>query len=405
MYLCSCLLVFPIYGGWYARTMRVLHVASGLSQRFGGSTSAILGMTRALARNGVEVQLFSTEVPGEDTVIQPQDGLRVRMFPIRFPKRFYYSPAMRRALEETIRYVDLVHVHDIWNYSEVLAVVLARKRGVPALISPHGELHSWALNHRWLRKKIHWAVWTRRALRSATAFHALSGSELRSIETRGIKVPVVVIPNGVDPCDFSPLPPRDELRYRFPELRDCYILLFLGRIHPVKGLDLLVRAFGVIVRQRDDVRLIVVGPSEGSHRNEVVGMLRAEGVLNNVIFTGPLFGREKLAALAAADVFVLTSYSEGFPMAVLEALVCGLPVVVTPNCNFPEVSEAGTGFVVEPDVDAIVHAICTLLDDPALRKMMGMSGQHLVWERFTWDRIAKRLVEAYGSLIQEKWNS
>jgi glycosyltransferase involved in cell wall biosynthesis len=142
--------------------------------------------------------------------------------------------------------------------------------------------------------------------------------------------------------------------------------------------------------------LVIAGPDEDGYQAKVQGMLQAEGVLNKTIFTGLLTGYDKLAVLARADLFVLPSYSEGFSMAVLEALACGLPVIITRPCNFPEVAEAMAGEVIEPDVEQLTMAFSRLLDNAQLRFQMGQNGRRLISERYTWDRIAEQMIEFYN---------
>jgi len=174
----------------------------------------------------------------------------------------------------------------------------------------------------------------------------------------------------------------------------------LGRIHPKKGLDLLARAFGQLARECKDVHLIIVGPDERGYRGEVERLFVSEGVVEKVTFTGMLTGKEKLAALSRADIFVLPSYSEGFSMTILEVLAWGLLVIITHQCHFPEVAEVRAGIVIDPDSAQLAEAMIELLDNPKLCEEMGNNGRRLVMERFTWDKIANQMIELYQRVLK-----
>ncbi|MEM4204673.1 MAG: glycosyltransferase, partial [Candidatus Methanomethylicaceae archaeon] len=225
-------------------------------------------------------------------------------------------------------------------------------------------------------------------------------SEADNIRRMGLTNRVEVIPNGVDVSDFECGLTREELEFMFPKIKGRTLVLFLGRIHPKKGLLNLVIAFKKVRSLYPDVILLIAGPDERGHKREVEECVRQEGLNEDVLFLGPVSGELKVGLLKNSDVFVLPSYSEGFPVAVLEALACKLPVVLTKYCNVPEVAEAGAGIEVDISPYQIANAIIILLSDHKMRKQMGENGYRLVLERFNWDRVAKMTINLCSEVIR-----
>ena len=238
-----------------------------------------------------------------------------------------------------------------------------------------------------------------RALRNADAIHAITPAEKRRIADLGYQTPVTVAPNGIDSAPFDTLPDPREFLNRFPALENKRVILFLGRLNPTKGLDILARAFSAIARRFPDAVLLMAGPDEEGGQRIMESILRSEGVLDRTLFTGMLTGYDKLAAMSRADLFVLPSYSEGFSIAILEAMAARLPVVITEGCNFPEVAEHGAGFVVEASDRPVTEAVGTLLSNHDLRVRMGEQGRKLVSERYTWRVTATTLADLYRDLV------
>ncbi len=188
----------------------------------------------------------------------------------------------------------------------------------------------------------------------------------------------------------------------YPDLSGKHVILFMGRLHSQKGLDVLARSYVRLSHKFKEVALLVVGPDEDGTQKRMESILKTSPALRTTVFTGMLTGKDKLAALACADLFVLPSYSEGFSTAILEALAAGLPVVISKQCNFPEVSEHDAGFVVELNDTAVTEAISTLLSDDQFRIRMGQNGLNLVREKYTWDAIAASMAGLYRKLVAQK---
>lgn len=386
--------------------MKVLYIAASLSHEWGGPVPVIKALSECLLRKGVEVDVFAPAKRRTANQIAQLDGVSTTLFKLGFFSRIWtaHSPALAQALRREISEIDLVHIHEIWHHPHFAAYRAAKKARKPYIVSIQGALEPWCLSYKALKKKVYAALIQKRILNEAATIHAVNQEEVKHIRAFGVKTPVTVISNGIDPEEFQNLPPREEMERLYPELKGRKVLLFVGRIHPIKGLDILARAFGQIATCRDDVRLVIVGPDSEGYQNQVERLLKSESVLDKTIFTGMLAQKKKLAALSRADIFVLSSYSEGFSIAVLEALACGLPMIITSKCHFPEVAEARAGIVINPDSDQLAEALAKLLGNPELSKGMSANGRRLVMEKFSWDRIADQMIQVYQDVLGGKMN-
>jgi len=383
--------------------MRVLYITTSLSSKWGGPTKVVQGLSEALARKGVEISIFSPFRENDKRdIIKPKD-IQVELFKAGIFSSFWngYSFELQKNIFNRINDFDLVHIHEIWHYPCFISYLAAKNRK-PYIITLHGTLDTWCLNYKSFKKRIFSFLIQRRILNQANALHALTEKEKEDIKNFGIDNYTEVIPNGINIKEFDNLPSRLDLEKIYPQLKNRKAILYFGRIHPKKGLDILARAFGIIARDRDDICLIIAGPDENGHQKEVEKILKEEKALQKVIFTGSLTGRERLTVLGGADLFVLSSYSEGFSMAVLEAMTCRLPVVITHQCNFPEVAKHKAGFVINPDKKELVLALNNLLKDPFLCKEMGKNGRRLILREFTWDKIADQMIDLYKKVLKDK---
>lgn len=372
-----------------------------MSPQWGGPVAVVSELIPALAGEGVNCEMATTRGHrvGDDPTAPPD--VPIHVFDSGLPARIWtsYSPAMARFLDQNITRFDLIHVHEIWHHAGYAAHQAARKHRIPFVMTTHGELGERHLRHKAWKKRIYMKLILDGILRNADAMHAITAAEKVRIGELGYHVPVTIAPNGVDPTQFDHAPDPSGLLNKYPALRGRNIILFLGRLNPTKGLDILARSFSDISRSSPDIALLAAGPDEEGGRRQMESILRYEGVSERVVFTGMLSGEDKMAALALADLFVLPSYSEGFSIAVLEALASRLPVVITKACNFPEVAEHGAGFVVEAKDEPLAGAIGTLLSDPVLRARMGKNGRKLVSEHYTWQATASKIADLYRSLV------
>jgi len=385
--------------------MKILHIAASMSPEWGGPTKVVAGLTEKLVEKGVEINIFSPFKRGEGlNVINPK-GIELQLFPQNFIDRLWtsYSWDFTIAIKQNVHKFDIIHIHEIWHYPNYFASRAAKKAGKPYVVTIHGALDPWCLNHKAFKKKIYALLIQKRILREASVIHAITNEEIKQIKNFVNNNNIIImIPNGINPEDFINLPSRKELEKLYPELIGKKVLLFLGRIHPKKGLDLLAKVFGIIARERDDVRLLIAGPDSDGYKDKIVQTLKNERVLNKVIFTGMLKDQNKLVALGGADIFILPSYSEGFSMAILEAMICKLPVIITHQCNFPEVAEVCAGRVINPNVEQLTETMIELLNNPQLCKKMGENGHKLILKKYTWNKIADQMIKLYEDVLLRK---
>jgi poly(glycerol-phosphate) alpha-glucosyltransferase len=272
----------------------------------------------------------------------------------------------------------------------------ALRHGRPYVVSPHGMLDHWALSHGRLKKRAASAIYEFRHLRGAACLHALCDAELRAIRAFGLRNPVCVIPNGVELVRGQVSQPA-AWRARLPER--AKVLLYLGRIHPKKGLLALLRAWTELCRAgREKVGhwyLVIAGWDQYGYQAQLEASLPAD-IADQIRFVGPQFGTDKEATLSSSDAFILPSLSEGLPMAVLEAWAHALPVLMTRHCNIPEGFSANAALAIEPTPDGIarqLYAFFATSEDR--RQAMGRRGCQLVTERFSWPSIAAQLKAVY----------
>jgi glycosyltransferase involved in cell wall biosynthesis len=390
--------------------MKVGMTTGSLSRDAGGLFESVRALGKGLAASGVEVGVFGLWDANWERDKGEWEPLSVRACGFRGPRAVAWSGEMDLALEEFAP--DVVHLNGLWQYSSVATRGFWRRRGARYVVSPRGMLDVWALaNARW-KKRLAGLLFENAVLRDAGCLHALCEAEAGAMRAYGLGQRIEVVPNGVGLPEG--LTTEDTERAEGKKR-----LLFLGRIHPKKGLVGMLRAWAEMKRDTarwGDWEFVVAGWDQGGHEGELrelcgelglrVGnrMGSHGGTANtaDVVFLGAAFGEEKEALLRSAEAFVLPSLSEGLPMSVLEAWAYGLPVVMTPECNLPEgfasqaaleIQNAGMG-------DSKWEGLRGLLEmDDGERRGMGMRGRRLVEERFTWPKVAGRMREVFESLV------
>jgi len=375
--------------------MKILHVTASISSVWGGPTKVVAELTEKLVEKGVEIT--------KSEAVKPK-GVELRLFRQSFMDKLWtsYSSDLARIIQREVYKFDIIHIHEIWHYPHYIAYKAAKKAGKPYVITIHGALNPWCLGYKSFKKKIYASLIQKRILKEANAIHAITDEEVKQIKNFVSSNNITMIPNGINSEEFINLPSRRELEKLYPELTGKEVLLFLGRLHPVKGLDLLAKAFGMIARERDDVYLLIVGPDSDGYRIQIEKVLESEGVLDKAIFTGMLNGNKKLAALSRADICIVPSYSEVRSIVALEAMICKVPVIITRQCNFPEVAEYEAGIVIEPDLKQLTEGLNILLSNSKLCKKMGENEKKLILAKYTWDKIADKMIKVYEDILNRK---
>ena len=381
--------------------MHVLHVTPYFAPafRYGGPPRTILGLCTALRAAGVDVEVVTTAANGDAPLPASgadgdvYDGIRVHYAAPAFPRR-YFGAALDGPLRSALQRADVCHIHGIWNAPEWLASKRARDARKPYVISTRGMLlPAAAARNRW-RKAVMFGWVERRNLTGAARLHSTSPEETASLDAIVNRDRIVEIPNGVDVCAAGPR--RSGVRARLGIPEDAPVVLFLGRIHPIKRLDLLASAVAR-VRERDaGVHLVIAGPDEGSHLSTLAPFIAPLGSSVHVIGA---VDEEKWQLLAESTLLAMTSDSESFGMSVVEAMAAGVPVVVARTCGWSTIDADGCGVLVDQRADAIAAGIERVLRDRAAATAMGARGARLARERFDWRVIAGRMIACYESVL------
>jgi glycosyltransferase involved in cell wall biosynthesis len=387
--------------------LRIVHVIGSLNPASGGPSKACVEMAQATAARGHDVSVHTTThgLAARPSIDRPPLGTAsatIHYHRVHAPRRWLTSLPMIRPLRAAIRRADVVHLHSLYLFHDWVTGALCRRFGTPYVVRPHGTLDPYLFRRHRRRKRVVEALFQTRVLREAAAIHYASAEEARLAEPLACGTRAIVIPNGVNVEDYASFPAPGTFRSAHPEIGARKIVLFLGRLNFKKGLDVLADAFGRLTTARDDLHLVIAGPDDGEERRARRWLADARA-LARTTFTGMLTGETKLAAFHDSDLFVLPSYSENFGFAVVEAMACGLPVVISDQVNiWREIAAAGAGRVTSLDPAQLAPAIAAYVDDSSAARQAGRNGQALVTERFQWTKIAVALEAMYRDVAHSQ---
>ena len=360
--------------------MKVLLVSTSLKPEYGGPARSVSGLAEHLSLLGNSVVLTARDGSATTTPFLPSDSQVVR-----------HAGSVDDAFRQYGK-IDVVHDNGIWLSHNHRVARLACQFAVPRIVSTRGMLERWAVNHKWLKKRVAWHIYQRRDLRLANWLHATSESERETIESLNLQVQVSVIPNGVDlPTTGSDV----DSKSLGQGLRTA---IFVGRIHPVKGLRMLVDAWAQV--RPKGWRLQLIGPDEAGHQAEIEQTVRQCGLEHEILFAGPMEGHDKEAAFRNAELLVLPSYTENFGLVVGEALSYSVPAIATKGTPWSSLSAQRCGWWVDTNTQAIAQALAeaTNLSPLALHEM-GARGSAFVKDSFGWKKVASEFVELYKAAL------
>ncbi len=381
--------------------MRIAAVLGYLAPRYGGPPNFAANLGLMLGKYGAENSWWATATDDEQEELAFL-GENAHLFNARFPRSWFRAPQLIKELGDVIGDIDLLHLHQIWDYPIFSAARLAIERGKPYVVTPHGIFaQPWRYSSP--KKRLYLKCMAMPFLRRAACLHAVSPAEIKGFQNLGIKVPYTVIPNGVRLEEFFHLPEHDEAERIWPSLSGRLVVLFLGRLSPEKGLNPLVSSWSSVLRKCPRAILILAGPDYKGHKASVARLIKKYGLGETIMMPGLLCGEKKKAVLGRADIYVQPSFSEGFSSSILEALACAKPCVITPGCNFPEVAEVGAGEVVKPVSGLLSSSIIKLLSmTHQERQAMGEKGRKLVQEKYTWDIAARKMLMVYRCILDKE---
>ncbi len=363
-------------------------------------------MTWALARAGVQVDVATTDDDGARHLNVPlgkpvvREGVTYWFF--RRQTRFYkFSLPLTHWLAQHVRGYDLIHIHALFSYAAIPAALFAAREGVPYVVRPLGTLNRWGMQHHHPRtKRLSFSLIERRILAHAQLIHYTSAQERREAETVGINQASVVIPLGIDPIIDTSRPRSDWLECNAPAFVGKTNFLFLSRLDPKKGLELLLRAFAQLRSRCSRVGLVIAGEGAAAYAQSLRRLAAELGIQNDILWAGHVEGQNKYALLRCADVFVLPSYSENFGIAVVEALATGLPVIVTDQVGIhSEIQSDRAGLVIGADAGELTQALIRLVQDPALRSALGVNALRLAREKYSTIAMTRSLLNLYNLVL------
>jgi glycosyltransferase involved in cell wall biosynthesis len=374
--------------------VRHLHFTQSLEPLQGGGLgTSTTSLHRQLLAAGIESRLCATFSDEPQSVAE--SCLEFRRIG---PGFLFYSPELKKRAEDLVQDSDVVHGHGLYVGTNYAFGQAARRQGKALVYHVHGMFEPYILSRsRWKKRLVH-LLFEDANFRHVRLWRALTDNEAEQIRSCGISAPIVVAPNGLDLDEFvKPQRPADGVRT--PWLgnlkKEKFRLLFLGRIHPKKGLDLLLSAWAGLERYHGQWELVIAGPDESGHLAEVRRKARALALDSQARFTGPVTGRAKRDLLHSADLFILPSYSEGFSMGLLEAMACEVPVIATRACNFPQISRNEAGWECDASLWSIMEALEQgLRVDVVERRQRGRNGRRLVEKDYAWPSIIDQLLDA-----------
>jgi glycosyltransferase involved in cell wall biosynthesis len=385
--------------------MRILHIVPSYypAVRYGGPIYSVHALCQGLARGAHQVHVFTTSVDGARDSNVPHDypvdldGVRVHYFHSRRLRRLYYSTDLARELRIRVRDFDVVHLHSVFLFPTWAGARAAVRIGVPYVLSPRGMLVRDLIRLRSSATKRAWIhLIERRTLAQATRIHLTSDGEHHALVELGLALSdTVVIPNGVDaPVSFSPDTVSADVRAL---IADGFDILSFGRINWKKGLDRLILA----MTETSDARVLIAGHDEDGFAAKLQKISEQRGISNRVRFLArQITGADKEALFAAARLFVLPSLSENFGNVVVEAMIRGLPVIVTDEVGAAKIVQAsGCGVVTRSGQGDFAAAISGLLHSNERLAAMGAAGAKYARERLTWGEIARRFEELYREML------
>jgi glycosyltransferase involved in cell wall biosynthesis len=370
--------------------VRVLEIVASIDNPSHGPSYSVPRLAEAVARAGADVELLTVgrgqgPVPSgaESPVLH-----RAYAHDLASVPRIHHL-RLSRALASALRSeaddkADVLHTHGLWLAPNIYPATAARSAGKAFVISPRGMLGKEAMRFSSLQKTLVWKLAQKKAMAGAAFIHATSEGECDEVRAMGLAIPVVVIPNGVDVPALQSRPKGWER-----------VALSLGRIHPKKGLDRLIRAWDLAGKATADWRLKIVGPDEAGHVAELQALSAARGLTNVEIF-GPLYGEEKMKAYRHASLFVLPTLNENFALTVAESLAAGTPVISTKGAPWSGLETEGCGWWIDHGEAAMAAALTTALGLPrAELDRMGERGRDWMIRDFGWDHIGRRMLAAY----------
>ncbi|MBD2577834.1 hormogonium polysaccharide biosynthesis glycosyltransferase HpsP [Oscillatoria sp. FACHB-1406] len=388
--------------------MKILQIVPSISLVYGGPSQMVRGLSAALAARGVEVMVLTTDSNGDagqpplDVPLDrpvAEDGYQVRYFRCSPFRRYKFSVELLRWLGQNAREYDLAHIHALFSPVSTAAATVARSRGLPYILRPLGTLDPADLRKKQRLKQIYAALWERKNIAGAAALHFTSDREAEISHRFGAKTRDLVLPLGVQ---LSELPQAGKAREKWGIAPEIPLLLFMSRLDPKKGFDLLFPALEALQSEGVEFHFVLAGSNSQApdYERQIRDRLSSSPLNSRTTIAGFVTGIDKLALLRDADLFVLPSYYENFGIAVAEAMLAGLPVVISDRVDLEvDVRQAGAGWVGSCQIESLTNNLRSAITNEAERQQRGKKARDYALEHYSWDAIAARTLEAYKRLI------
>ena len=365
--------------------MKGIHIVPHIEKEASGPTYSVVRLCESLIKKGDFIILIT--LGSKNNKLDFHKAYQR----LDFFYRLGVSPKMKKNIDKLVREksIDYIHSHGLWEMPVIYASWIARKNNIPLIVSPRGALSEKAMKTGLkMVKVIFWTLFQKKALLSATCFHATSDSEYRDIRRMGFTQPVSIIPNGVDIQECKNIVKHTHKT-----------LLFFGRIHPIKGIENLLHAWALVQSKFPDWRLEIAGPASKRYTNKIkliANQLRIE----RIDFLGPLYGEHKWSAYKNADLYILPSFSENFGMTIAESLSIGTPVIASKGTPWGSLVRMNAGFWVENDVKSLEDCLREVLNMSVeeLHKI-GNNGFYWMRKEFSWDGVSKKMLETYQYIL------
>ncbi|WP_414587830.1 hormogonium polysaccharide biosynthesis glycosyltransferase HpsP [Scytonema sp. PCC 10023] len=387
--------------------MRVLQIVPSISLIYGGPSQMVLGLSSALARQGVEVTILTTDSNG-DTGQEPldvplntpieQDGYKIIYFRCAPFRRYKFSVDLLKWLNVHAHTFNLAHIHALFSPVSSVAATICRRQKLPYILRPLGTLDPADLRKKRQLKQLYAAILERANLAGAAAIHFTSVQEAKVSERFGVSTRDLVIPLGVNPLEIG----EKEVRSKLGIPKDVPLVLFMSRIDPKKGLNLLLPALETLLAEGLNFHFVLAGtnPQDPGYEEKIKLQIKTSPLRSHTTITGFVIGELKSALLQAADLFVLPSYYENFGIAVAEAMVSGTPVVISDQVHIcQEVRDSESGWVGATDVSDLTELLRIALQNPSERQRRGLYAKEYALKNYSWDAIALQTIEAYNQIL------
>jgi len=368
--------------------MKVFHIISSIDKKGGGTSTYLQLLGNSLCKK-IELGIVSID---SDEKLALDNAIETHFLKTTFPFIQAYSSALLKTLKTVS--CDIFHGNGLWQYPTHLMVLTAKKRQIPYIISPHGMLEPWALNQGRLKKEIILRLFQKSDVAKANCIHATAEMEAENLHKLGFKNPIAVIPNGIDINDFP-------LKEFAPNNKKT--LLFLSRIHPKKGIELLIEAWSTLDKNiKTGWCVEIAGNGTIEYIAQLQQLIASKNLLAEIKIIGSQFGPHKLATYHRADLFVLPTYSENFGIVVAEALACGVPVITTKGAPWDDLIATNSGWWIDIGVEPLRIALEEALTLSEYQRIeMGKNGRKLVENKYSVEAVAEQMIQLYQWILKK----